>query len=125
MVTKTTRQAAAVHLLHVMADRAANITFLPFWTENLTSLFTPVEAWFQVKNIYKEWDRFDFAITILSKEVIQLCFATMVHPNTDEPYTKLKEDLLQQHTHTMFQRIKLLLPSVAWATGAPPSSWQK
>jgi hypothetical protein len=84
-----------------------------------------VEAWIQVKHIYKEWDRFAFAITVLSKEVIQLCFATMVHPNNDEPYTKLKEDLLQQHTHTMFQRIKLLLPSVDWAAGAPPSSWQK
>ncbi len=81
--TLTSRQTAAVHFLHVMVNRAANITCLPFQTEDLTSLFAPVEAWFQVKNIYKECDWFNFAITILSKEVIQLCFAVMVYPNND------------------------------------------
>jgi hypothetical protein len=34
-----------------------------------------MEARFRAKNIYEEWDRFDFAVAALSKEVIQLCFA--------------------------------------------------
>ncbi len=51
-------------------------------------------------------DRFDFAVAALSKEVIQLCFAAVAHPDEDEPYTRLKEDLLQQHSLTKYQRCR-------------------
>jgi hypothetical protein len=44
-----------------------------------------VEARFRTKNIYEEWDLFDFAVAALSKEVIQLCFADVGHPDQDEP----------------------------------------
>jgi hypothetical protein len=57
----------------------------------------------------EEWDRFDHTITTLSKEIIQLCFHAVAHPDDDEPYTVLKEDLLQQHSLTKCQRIERLL----------------
>ncbi len=40
--------------------------------------------------------------------MIQLCFAAVAHPDEDEPYTRLKEDLLQQHSLTKYQRIERL-----------------
>jgi hypothetical protein len=53
--------------------------------------------------------RFDHTVAALSKEIIQLCFHAVAHPDDDEPYSVLKEDLLQQHTLTKYQRIERLL----------------
>ncbi len=64
-----------------------------------------MEARFRAKQIFEEWDRFDFAVADLGKEVIQLCFAAVAYPDEDASYTRLKEDLLQQHTLTKYQRI--------------------
>jgi hypothetical protein len=90
-----------------MANRV-NITLLPFWADNAAGWFAHVEARFHAKQIFEEWDRFDFAVAALGKEVIQLCFAAVAHPDEDVPYTRLKEDLLQQHTLTKYQRIERL-----------------
>ncbi len=56
-----------------------------------------------------EWDRFDHTVATLSKEIVQLCFHEVAHLDDDEPYTVLKEDLLQQHTLTKYQLIERLL----------------
>ncbi len=50
----------------------------------------------------------DFPVTARSKEMIQLCFSAVAHPDEDEPYMQFKEDLLQQHSLTKYQRIKRL-----------------
>jgi hypothetical protein len=56
---------------------------------------------------YYRWDRFDYTIAALSKEIIHLCFAaTITQPDEEAPYTRLKEDLRQQHTLTKYQRIE-------------------
>jgi hypothetical protein len=85
--------------LHGIANKV-NITLPPFWADNAAGWFAHVEFRFRAKKIFEEWDRFDFAVAALSKEVIQLCFAAVAHPDEDEPYTRLKEDLLQQHSRT-------------------------
>ena len=90
-----------------MANRV-NITLPPFWADNAAGWFVHVEFRFRAKQIFEEWDRFDFAVAALSKEVIQLCFAAVAHPDEGEPYTRLKEDLLQQHSLTKYQRIERL-----------------
>jgi hypothetical protein len=59
-----------------MANRV-NITLQPFWADNAAGWFTLVESRFPAKQIFEEWDRFDFAVAALSKEVIQLCFAAV------------------------------------------------
>jgi hypothetical protein len=56
-----------------------------------------------------EWDKFDHTVAAPSKVIIQLCFHAVAHPDDDEPYTVLKEDLLQQHTLTKYHRIERLL----------------
>jgi hypothetical protein len=61
------------------------------------------------KGVMEGWDRFDHTVAALSKEVIQLCFNTDAHPDDDESYSRLKDDLLQQHTLTTYQRIERLL----------------
>jgi hypothetical protein len=66
-----------------------------------------VESRFRAKGVMEEWDGFDHTVAAISKEIVQLCFHA--HPDDDEPYTVLKEDLLQQHTLTKYQRIERLL----------------
>jgi len=77
----------------VMANRVS-ITLSPFWADNAAGWFAYMELRFQAKRIFEEWDRLDFAVAALSKEVIQLCFAAVAHPDEDEQYTLLKNDLL-------------------------------
>ncbi len=64
-----------------------------------------VESGFRAKGVMEERDRFDHTVAALSKEIIQLYFHAVAHPDDDEPYSVLKEDLLQQHTLTKYQRI--------------------
>ncbi len=92
-----------------MANRVNRITLPPFWRDyaggwviHACGISGPSRSWIE------EWDRFDFAIAALSKEVIQLCFAPVAHPDKDEPYTRLKENLLQQHSRMKYQRIERL-----------------
>jgi hypothetical protein len=73
-----------------------------------TVTLPPVLAgWFRAKGVMEEWDRFDHTVAALSK-MIQLCFNAVAHPDDDEPYSHLKDDLLQ-HTFTKYQRIERLL----------------
>jgi hypothetical protein len=76
-----------------MANRVS-ITLPPFWADKAAGWFAYMELRFQAKRIFEEWDRLDFAVAALSKEVIQLCFAAVAHPDEDEQYTLLKNDLL-------------------------------
>jgi len=92
------------------ANNQRTITLPPFWTDNAAGWFAHVESRFRAKGVMDEWDRFDHTVAALSKEIIQLCFNAV----EDEPYTVLKEDLLQQHTLTKYQRIERLL------AGQPP-----
>jgi hypothetical protein len=75
----------------------------------LAGWWAHVESRFRAKGVMEEWDRFDHTVAALSKEVIQLCFNAVANPDDDEPYSRLKDDLLQQHTLTKYQRIERLL----------------
>jgi hypothetical protein len=91
------------------ANNQRTITLSPFWPDNAAGWFAHVESRFRAKGVMEEWDRFDHTVAALSKEIIQLCFHAVAHTDDDEPYTVLKEDLLQQHTLTKYQRIERLL----------------
>jgi hypothetical protein len=91
------------------ANNQRTIMLPPFWTDNTAGWFAHVESHLRAKGVMDEWDRFDHTVAALSKEIIQLCFHAVAHPDDDEPYSVLKEDLLQQHTLTKYQRIERLL----------------
>jgi hypothetical protein len=93
----------------MVANNHRTITLPLFWTDNAAGWFTHVESCFRAKGVMEEWDRFDHTVATLSKEIIQLCFHAVAHPDDHEPYTVLKEDLLQQHTLTKYQLIERLL----------------
>jgi hypothetical protein len=91
------------------ANNQRMITLPPFWTDNAAGWFAHVESRFRAKGVMEEWDRFDHTVPALSKEIVQLCFHAVAHLDDDELYTVLKEDLLQRHTLTKYQRIERLL----------------
>jgi hypothetical protein len=106
------------------ANNQRTITLPPFWMDNAAGWFAHVESRFRAKGVMEEWDRFDHTVAALSKEIVQLCFHAVAHPD-DELYTVLKEDLLQQHTLTKYQRIERLLAVAHWTAAAPHSSWRR
>jgi len=85
-----------------------HVTLPPFWADNARGWFAHAEARFRAKDIMEEWDRFDLAVAALPKEVVTICMAAVTNPDEDVPYTALKEDLLQQHSLTTYQRIERL-----------------
>ena len=85
-----------------------NVTLPPFWIDNAVGWFAHAESRFRAKGIFDEWDRFDFVVAALSKEVMQLCFTAVRNPDAEEPYTRLKEALVRQHSLTKYQRIEKL-----------------
>jgi hypothetical protein len=91
------------------ANNQRTVTLPPFWPDNAAGWFAHVESRFRAKGVMEEGDRFDHTVAALSKEVIQLCFNAVAHPDDDEPYSLLKEDLQPQHTLTKYQRIERLL----------------
>jgi hypothetical protein len=85
------------------ANNQRTITLPPFWTDNAAGWFAHVESGFRAKGVMEEWDRFDHTVAALS------CVSTSRPPRRRQPYTILKEDLLQQHTLTKYKRIERLL----------------
>jgi hypothetical protein len=71
-----------------------SVTLRPFWPANAAGCFAHVESRFRAKGVMEEWDRFNHTVTALIKEVIQLRFDAVAHPDDDEPYSRLKDDLL-------------------------------
>ena len=84
-----------------MAAGNRHITLPPFWAENAAGWFAHVEARFRAKGIYDEWDRFDFAVAALSKEVIQLCFSTVTNPDEDKPYYRRTTSSSSTHSQSI------------------------
>jgi hypothetical protein len=107
------------------ANNQRTITLSPVCTDNAAGWFAHVESRFRAKGVMEEWDMFDHTVAALSKEILQLYFHAVAHPEDDEPYTILKEDLLQQHTLTKYQPIERLLAVGHWAAAAPHSSWRR
>ncbi len=65
-----------------------------------------IESRFRAKGVMEEWDRLDYCC---SKEIIQLRFNEVANPDDDEPYSHLKDTLVQHHTLTKYQWIERLL----------------
>ncbi len=40
-----------------------------------------MESCFRTKGVMEDWDRFDHTVAALRKEVIQLCFNAVAHPD--------------------------------------------
>jgi hypothetical protein len=79
-----------------------------FWAEKAAGWYAHVETRFWSQDILEEWDRFYYTVAALGKEIIHLCFAAGTQLDEEAPFTRFKEDLLQQHTLTKYQRIERL-----------------
>ncbi len=80
-----------LHSTMAAANNQRSITRPPFWAVNAAGITLQGEG--------RPWDH---TVAALSKEFIQLCFNAVAHLNDDEPYSRLKDDLLQQHTLTKY-----------------------
>ena len=103
------------------ANNQRTITLPPFWTDNAAGWFAHVESRFRAKGVMDAWDRFDHTVAALSKEIIQLCFHAVAHPDDDEPYSGSCSNTLSQSTRGS----RGCWRSGRWAAAAPHSSWRR
>ena len=87
----------------------ASVTLPPFWPDNVMAWFALAESRFRMKRIYDEWDRYDYVISSLSKDSLRLVMDVISNTPDDEPYTAIKNRLMQSHQLTDYQRIEQLL----------------
>jgi hypothetical protein len=79
-----------------------------FWPDTPSSWFALVESKFRVKNITEEQSKYDLLVGSLPRESIRQVLDILEHPDVEEPYTQLKQRLLDSHEMTDFQRMEML-----------------
>jgi hypothetical protein len=86
----------------------AGLRLPDFWSDAPAGWFLYAESRFWIRNITSEVDRFDHLVGALPKSSIRLVMDTLESPDTDRPYSALKQRLLASHELSEFQRIELL-----------------
>ena len=80
-----------------------------FWADAPVAWFAAVEAQFKLRRVWSEDERFCNIIAALDKMTLKKVVHLVVTPDVTQPYTKLKEALLDSHQLTNFQRVELIL----------------
>jgi hypothetical protein len=89
--------------------RFSSLRLPPFWVDKPAAWFAFVESRFRLHNVEHEQARFDLLMSSLSKESVSQVIDIVEQPPAVQPYTVLKNRLLQAHQLTDYQRIELLL----------------
>jgi len=90
-----------------------------FWSDDAARWFAHIESRFWAKRIFDEWDRFDLVVQALPVEVTRLNKDAIRSLDEDEPYTILKEQLINQHGKTDFEKIEALMSLPALVNRKP------
>ena len=92
-----------------------------FWPENSAAWLALAESRFRMHDIYNEWTSYDQMVSSLAKDSLRLMLDFVTSPPEDDPYTTLKERLLDSHTLTNYQRIEQLLAMDGLGSKKPSS----
>jgi len=87
-----------------MAENAS-IKLPEFWPLNPTVWFAHAEARFRLLGVNDEGHRYGHLAAALPQETLRLVTRFLAAPDEDEPYTQLRDRLLNNHTLSDFQKI--------------------
>jgi hypothetical protein len=90
------------------AGAVASLQLPTFWPDTPSSWFAFVESKFRVKNVTEEQSKYDLVVSSLPMESIRQVLDILEHPDEEDPYTKLKQRLLDSHEMTDFQSMEML-----------------
>jgi hypothetical protein len=79
-----------------------------FWVDKPASWFVLAESRFRLHRIHREQTRYDYLVSALTKEAVSLVLDIVEHPPERLPSTTLKQNLLDSHQLTDYQKIAAL-----------------
>lgn len=88
----------------VPQNAAAQIKLAPFWTTNVIAWFAVVEAQFSSKGVKSERCKYE-----LPGEIINSVTDTIINPPQTNPYSSLKQKLIDQFSDSDERRLEKLL----------------
>lgn len=93
----------------VVAAANYNIKLPPFWPADPEIWFAQVEAHFTTKKLNAQKPRFDYVVASLSPEIATEVRDLILKPPEDNPYTRLKEQLIKRTAVSEQRRLQQLL----------------
>ena len=93
------------------AVAAVSLKLPPYWPNDPLVWFAQVEALFITRNITSQSTKFAFIISSLQPEIAQEIRDLLVSPPADEPYNKLKSELITRTSASEQKRLNQLLIS--------------
>lgn len=115
----TTTTTAAINTAPMIA--ASAIALPAFWPSKTELWFAMVEAKFGLAHprITQEQTKFNHVLTVLSPEIADEVADLITKPDANEPYSKLKEAIINRTTLSDSQRLKQLLSGEELGTRKP------
>lgn len=97
----------------------------PFWKNLPEAWFLQVEQLFLLNRVTTEETKFRLVVSVLPQEVITEVVDVLRHPPQDNPYSFLKESLLNRLTCSEEKKIELLLQDSEMGTSSPSSYFRQ
>ena len=112
-------------ILPAPAVAAFSLNLPPFWPNDPSVWFGQVEAQFITRNITFQSTKFTYIISSLQPETVQEIRDLLISPPTDDPYNKLKSELIKRASTSEQKRLHQLLISEGLVIGNLPSYYVK
>lgn len=90
-----------------------------FWPSRPAAWFRLAESRFRLRDITQEQAMFDHLLSALPEDVIAAVMDVLEEAGDEQPYTILKERLLETHTLSDFEKVEQLLKLPALGGGSP------
>lgn len=91
----------------------------PFWNANSRLWFCQVESQFETRRIVSEKTRYHYVVASIESEILAQVSDVITNPPAENPYTALKNSLLERFADSAEKRIKKLLREMSLGDKRP------
>ena len=88
---------------------AVSVKLPPYWPNDPVIWFAQVEAQFLTRGITSELTKYSYVIASLQPSIAQEVRDLLINTPADQPYTKLKEELIKRTSESEQKRLQKLL----------------
>ena len=88
---------------------AVSLKLPPYWPNDPVIWFAQVEAQFLTRGITAELTKYSYVIASLQPSIAQEVRDLLINPPQDQPYAKLKDELIKRTSESEQKRLQKLL----------------